>query len=224
MNYSVQLVPLAIMYDGPPTLQLYARATGDTVGAAVGSPITGTVSADVTVWDFDVTSVAVGDYYGQIQGVSNPNSSPYPLRVTSTTVVSADSWDDIGVNILQTCATQGRSKHGTELFVSIDSKSLQTITCYNADGTTQTLTGRTLQFCVSEESDTADAGEIPVDQIEAADLTISGASSNVLQYRYTADMVATPRRLLWSLRDITSGYDDELQKGVLNVGVSAANV
>lgn len=90
--YTVQLVPLAVMYAGPPTLQLYARDTGDTVGSAVGSPITGVVTADVSVWTFDMTSVAVGYYFGQISGVSNPDAAAYPMYRSATGVYDSGQW------------------------------------------------------------------------------------------------------------------------------------
>ena len=66
-----------------PTLQRYAYTAGSTtVGAAVGSAVTGVV--DVTyshIWNFDVTSWAVGEYWVLLSGVSTPNALPWPCRV-----------------------------------------------------------------------------------------------------------------------------------------------
>jgi hypothetical protein len=125
------------------------------------------------------------------------------------------------VNVLPGHITQQKAKQGNELIVAVESLSLATLTCYNADGTAQDLSDFTLRFCVSVEDEDVATGQTPVDQIEAASITVSGASDNIATFRYTADMVATPRRLIWSLRDITGGNDVELQGGMLNVKVSA---
>ena len=74
---------------------------------------------------------------------------------------------------------------------------------------------------MSVEDSTSATGETAVAQIENANITVSGANSNIATFRYTSAMVASPRRLIWSLRSDPSGNNVEMQKGVLNVGVSA---
>jgi hypothetical protein len=69
-----------------PTLQRYAYTSGSTtVGAAVGSAVTGVVDGTYShVWNFDVSAWAVGDYWVLLSGASSPNALPWPCRVTAT--------------------------------------------------------------------------------------------------------------------------------------------
>lgn len=82
--HTEQLVPSGSMASAPPKLQLYTNTNG-TMGSSVGSPISGTVDGTYTSkWTFDVTSVAVGTYFAQIQDVSVPNAPPFEVRKTAT--------------------------------------------------------------------------------------------------------------------------------------------
>lgn len=82
--YTEQLVPASYMAASPPKLQLYANTAG-VIGSTVGSPISGTVDDDYdSKWVFDVTSVAVGNYFAEIQDVSDPDAPPFPVRKTAT--------------------------------------------------------------------------------------------------------------------------------------------
>jgi hypothetical protein len=81
--YTAQLVPASYMVDSPPKLQLYVN-TGGAMGSAVGSAISGVVDGTYNSrWTFDVTSVALGTYFAQIEDVSNPNAPAFPARKTS---------------------------------------------------------------------------------------------------------------------------------------------
>jgi hypothetical protein len=81
--YTEQLVPASYMEAAPPKLQLYANSSGS-VGSAVGSPISGIVTSEPSVWTFDVTSVDIGNYFAQIQDVSDPDSPAFPVRKTAS--------------------------------------------------------------------------------------------------------------------------------------------
>jgi hypothetical protein len=68
-----------------PTIQPYARSTA----LAVGSPIAGTaVSGRPTLYEFDVTGLADGDY---VVDLSNPDGR-FVLRKTGSDYLAADEW------------------------------------------------------------------------------------------------------------------------------------
>jgi len=81
--HTEQLVPASYMAASPPKLQLYANTAG-VIGSSVGSPISGVVTSELSVWTFDVTAVAVGNYFAQIQDVSDPDAPAFPARKTAT--------------------------------------------------------------------------------------------------------------------------------------------
>ena len=79
-----------------PTLQRYVRGALDVVGASTGSAITGTVHATYTsLWEFNFTGVAAGDYWCIVSGVSTPNAPPFPVRVTTVDVGAANYWAEL---------------------------------------------------------------------------------------------------------------------------------
>ena len=77
-------LPLIAGLSPAPTVQRYAYTPGsETVGAIVGSAVTGVVDGTyASVWNFDVASWAVGDYWVLVSGVSTPNARPVPYRQT----------------------------------------------------------------------------------------------------------------------------------------------
>ena len=162
-------------------------------------------------------------------GAATVASASWAIRVTadSTTADYADSIGELKaragltVNVLPGYITKQKAQQNNELFVGVGSLTQQALTCFNTDGTAQSLSGLTLRFCVSVEDSTSATGETAVAQIENANITVSGANSNIATFRYTSAMVVSPRRLIWSLRSDPSGNNVEMQKGVLNVGVSA---
>lgn len=95
--HTEQLVPASYMAAAPPKLQLYANNAG-VIGSSVGSPISGVVTSELSVWTFDVTSVAVGNYFAQIEDVSDPAAAPYQVRKTSTAFYESESNDAIEPN------------------------------------------------------------------------------------------------------------------------------
>jgi hypothetical protein len=78
-------LPLIPDLSPAPTVQRYTYTPGsETVGAIIGSAITGVVDGTYThVWDFDVSAWAVGDYWVLVDGVSAPNLY-VPVKVTAT--------------------------------------------------------------------------------------------------------------------------------------------
>lgn len=178
----------------------------DSLKVACTEPFTGLYSVTV-----DET---LGSEWWIYIGATVP--SDWDDRIGAFSVVSSAT-----VNVLPGYITKQKAQQNNELFVGVGSLTLQALTCFNTDGTVQSLSGLTLRFCVSVEDSTVATGETAVAQIENANITVSGASSNIATFRYTSAMVATPRRLIWSLRSDPSGNNVELQKGVLNVGVSA---
>lgn len=161
------------------------------------------------------------DTYGAIwyffEGASTPSS--YNDNIGSADVNQYQN----SVDVLPGYVTQQKAQQLNELIVPVGSQALQSITCYNSDNTVQSLAGKTLQLVVSEpNNDTDDAdGQTVIDTIANASITVSGANSNVATWRYTALMVAQPRVLIWSLRDVTSTFNVELQGGTLNVRLAA---
>jgi hypothetical protein len=78
-------LPLLPGLSPAPTVQRYTYTAGsETVGAVIGTAVTGVVDGtDTHVWDFDVSAWAVGDYWGLVDGVSTP-SYYVPVKVTAT--------------------------------------------------------------------------------------------------------------------------------------------
>lgn len=70
------------------TLQPSARG-----GAAVGSPLSPTLSGSTYTWD--LSSLPAGDYDMQLSGNWEQNGSPFPCRITATAVYIADYWWEI---------------------------------------------------------------------------------------------------------------------------------
>ena len=132
---------------------------------------------------------------------------------------------DGSAQVLPGYITQQKAQQLNELIVPLQSQVLQSLTCYNTDGSIQTLTGKTLQFVVSEPTDDTDDadGQVVIDTVENASITVGGDNNNVATFRYTALMVALPRVLIWSLREDPSGNNVELQGGTLNVRLSASD-
>ena len=89
-------LPLIAGLSPAPTVQRYAYTPGsETVGAIVGSAVTGVVDGTyASVWNFDVTSWAVGDYWVLVSGVSDPDARPVPVTVTATDATYYSSWID----------------------------------------------------------------------------------------------------------------------------------
>lgn len=84
MDLELYLVP-----NRTPTIQLYAR----TGGASVGSPISGAPDGTFTyLYRFNVTAVPNGDYEFAVSGVAEIPGPRTPMRKTSTGVFYASSW------------------------------------------------------------------------------------------------------------------------------------
>ena len=84
MNLELNLVP-----NRTPSIQLYAR----TGGASVGSPISGVVDGTLTyLYRFNLTAIADGDYEGQVSGVSTPNGPRIKIRKTTDGIFASDAW------------------------------------------------------------------------------------------------------------------------------------
>ena len=79
-------LPLIPDISPAPQVQRYTYTPGsETPGAVIGTAVTGVVDGTYAhVWNFDVTSWAVGDYWVQVSGVSDPDARPVPVRVTAS--------------------------------------------------------------------------------------------------------------------------------------------
>ena len=60
------------------TIQLYVRNSDNTVGSAVGSPISGSSSG--STYTYSLGSYVSGDYFAILSGVSDPVGSAFPVR------------------------------------------------------------------------------------------------------------------------------------------------
>ena len=82
-----------------PTVQRYTYTAGsETVGAIIGTAVTGVVDGTYTSrWNFDVTAWAVGDYWVQVSGVSTPNARPVPVRINVLGAHYEPSWEIMNV-------------------------------------------------------------------------------------------------------------------------------
>ncbi len=60
------------------TIQLYVRNGDDSVGSAVGSPISGTSSG--STYTYSLGAYATGEYYAILTGVSDPVADAFPVK------------------------------------------------------------------------------------------------------------------------------------------------
>jgi hypothetical protein len=214
-----------ILYQGlTPTFKLSTRAAPDTLLATIYTGVV--VSGRPSVYAF-ATAVADGEYaitqleYPYAVGVVSIAGTTAEVYGTFEEMDAAEGGGGGGsVTVLPAYVTQQKAKQLNELFISIGSLSTVSLTCFDTAGSPLDLSGRTLSFLVSEEDSEEVSGQSPVDEIVNADLTVSGDDGNLLTFTYTETIVASPRRLLWSLRDVSDSLDDELIKGVINVSVS----
>ena len=92
-------LPLIPALSPSPTVQRYTYTPGsETVGAIIGTAVTGVVDGTyASVWNFDVSAWAVGDYWVQVSGVSTPNARPVPVRVNALGAHYEPSWEIMNV-------------------------------------------------------------------------------------------------------------------------------
>ena len=92
-------LPLIPALSPAPTVQRYTYTPGsETVGAVIGTAVTGVVDGtNASVWNFDVSAWAVGEYWVQVSGVSTPNARPVPVRVNALGAHYEPSWDIMDV-------------------------------------------------------------------------------------------------------------------------------
>ena len=100
---------------------------------------------------------------------------------------------------------------GTTLNPVVGETISQSITVYQSDGTTAvSLSGKTLKVIFETMSG------VDVAVVLAADITISGASSNVVTFAYPAAVTASERTLRFAIRDAAAPLTMDLQ-GVCSV-------
>ena len=82
-----------------PTVQRYTYTAGsETVGAIIGTAVTGVVDGTYTSrWNFDLAAWAIGDYWVQVSGVSTPNARPVPVRINVLGAHYEPSWEIMNV-------------------------------------------------------------------------------------------------------------------------------
>ena len=80
----------------PPGLTTAIQPYDRTTDAAVGSPRAGVPDGtDTTLYRYNLTSLAAGDYAVQLTGVSTPNGARFMLRKTAIAIYVADSWAEM---------------------------------------------------------------------------------------------------------------------------------
>ena len=88
-------LPLQPGLSPAPTVRRYTYTAGsETIGAVIGTAVTGVVDATYTHrWNFDVSGWAVGDYWVLVANVGTP-SLYVPVTVTATDATYYSSWID----------------------------------------------------------------------------------------------------------------------------------
>ena len=115
------------------------------------------------------------------------------------------------VNVLPATGIVSDRSAGTTLLPVVGETISQSITVYQSDGTTAvSLSGKTLKVIFETMSG------VDVAVVLAADITISGASSNVVTFAYPAAVTASERTLRFAIRDAAAPLTMYLQ-GVCSV-------
>jgi hypothetical protein len=118
------------------------------------------------------------------------------------------------VTILPATGIVANRSAGTTLLPVVGETISQSITVYQSDGTTAVnLSGKTLKVIFETMSG------VDVAVVNAADITISGASSNVVTFAYPAAVTASERTLRFAIRDAGAPLTMYLQ-GVCSVVVA----
>jgi hypothetical protein len=115
------------------------------------------------------------------------------------------------VNVLPATGIVADRSAGTTLLPVVGETISQSITVYQSDGTTAvSLSGKTLKVIFETMSG------VDVAVVAAADITISGASSNVVTFAYPSAVTASERTLRFAIRDAAAPLTMYLQ-GVCSV-------
>lgn len=115
------------------------------------------------------------------------------------------------VNVLPATGIVSDRSAGTTLLPVVGETISQSITVYQSDGTTAvSLSGKTLKVIFETMSG------VDVAVVAAADITISGASSNVVTFAYPSAVTASERTLRFAIRDAAAPLTMYLQ-GVCSV-------
>jgi hypothetical protein len=115
------------------------------------------------------------------------------------------------VNVLPATGIVSDRSAGTTLLPVVGETISQSITVYQSDGTTAvSLSGKTLKVIFETMSG------VDVAVVLAADITISGASSNVVTFAYPSAVTASERTLRFAIRDAAAPLTMYLQ-GVCSV-------
>lgn len=115
------------------------------------------------------------------------------------------------VNVLPATGIVSDRSAGTTLLPVVGETISQSITVYQSDGTTAvSLSGKTLKVIFETMSG------VDVAVVAAADITISGTSSNVVTFAYPSAVTASERTLRFAIRDAAAPLTMYLQ-GVCSV-------
>ena len=115
------------------------------------------------------------------------------------------------VNVLPATGIVADRSAGTTLLPVVGETISQSITVYQSDGTTAvSLSGKTLKVIFETMSG------VDVAVVAAADITISGTSSNIVTFAYPSAVTASERTLRFAIRDAAAPLTMYLQ-GVCSV-------
>lgn len=115
------------------------------------------------------------------------------------------------VNVLPATGIVSDRSAGTTLLPVVGETISQSITVYQSDGTTAvSLSGKTLKVIFETMSG------VDVAVVAAADITISGTSSNIVTFAYPSAVTASERTLRFAIRDAAAPLTMYLQ-GVCSV-------
>jgi hypothetical protein len=204
-----------------------AEVEGDTYQFEESAAVTGTTTSSATYTNqFSVRAVHAGAVeLDSAVGTQITNIETFATRVTTGLVQDGAVYQftanmlELGpsggggssVNVLPATGIVADRSAGTTLLPVVGETISQSITVYQSDGTTAvSLSGKTLKVIFETMSG------VDVAVVAAADITISGTSSNIVTFAYPSAVTASERTLRFAIRDAAAPLTMYLQ-GVCSV-------
>jgi hypothetical protein len=195
----------------PVTFQMATRADPTSFAGTVYTAIP---LASRSTWYTFSTNVAAGDYL--VKQLQSPYFTQYVRLSGSTTVLHFETEDDmvrydalntsiegVSVIVLPSSAVSNRRVKGTDWNFFTGETGTFSVSIYNASKEAVDLSGTTLEVVFEDTAGT----DIAV--VENADITVSGADSNVVSFSIPSALTSEERNgdssAIYSLRDTGDG-------------------